>query len=84
MAEQLFGAINYGIHVYPNRTTAVRVKRESMVNEPVVVPVVCKWKNLRAVGTDNSSRRKSMVFTKVEITQETWDRILKDADAKNA
>lgn len=83
--ERRYGRIEYGIHVYANRQTAQKFSdHRSMqyLENTVVVPVTCRWNDLRGIGTDNGTRRKSMVFTKITIEQKTWDSLKKAACQK--
>lgn len=74
--------VSYGIHVFSTKRGAGAICNLGGYTFPrVIVPVVCHYKNVRAIGKfkrfSGAKGAQSIVLTKIEITQEDWDKAVK-------
>ena len=83
--EQRHGVVNFGIHVF----TSKRIAEQDVSGwlgkyNLVVIPVICEYEDVRAVGTPSApatysadNELSSVVLTKITIDQRVWDAALK-------
>jgi len=74
--EVLNKIVDLGIHVFLNKKDARKETSYGCPEREIVVPVLVCEDDFVAAG--NFFIAKSAVFTKIEITKETWNKIFKD------